>query len=186
MDEKQSRDNTIKATITFTNGDQYTLTYCSDQNTDHRKYHHVNEEECQDEDADNKANREGICTFHNGNYFIGTFKGGKRHGHGILYKKSKKMQIGQWANDILTDSHLKITSNESHHSWKDEKSDEHLYDVCSDGHGNQYVGDILDGKAHGLGIRIWPDNEPPWLSGHVVRHVSTRYCVQTSVSPSME
>ncbi|CAM4849746.1 unnamed protein product [Rotaria magnacalcarata] len=27
---------------------------------------------------------------------------------------------------------------------------------------------------------------PPWLSGYVVRHVFTRYCVQTSVAPSME
>ena len=30
------------------------------------------------------------------------------------------------------------------------------------------------------------EEEPPWLSGYVVRHVSTRYCVQTSVSSSME
>ena len=28
--------------------------------------------------------------------------------------------------------------------------------------------------------------ESPWLTGYVVRHVSTRYCVQTSVSPSRE
>ena len=33
---------------------------------------------------------------------------------------------------------------------------------------------------------ILNDLRPPQLSGYVVRRVSTRYCVQTSVSPSME
>ena len=35
-------------------------------------------------------------------------------------------------------------------------------------------------------MRMFIVTKPPWLSGCVVRHVSTRYCVQTSVSASME
>ncbi|CAM4750607.1 unnamed protein product [Rotaria magnacalcarata] len=35
-------------------------------------------------------------------------------------------------------------------------------------------------------IHVHIAQKPPWLSGYVVRHVFTRYCVQTSVAPSME
>ena len=43
-------------------------------------------------------------------------------------------------------------------------------------HSINYLGDTKSIDIHIM----------PWLSGYVVRHVSTRYCVQTSVSPSME
>ena len=34
--------------------------------------------------------------------------------------------------------------------------------------------------------KVTTSRKPPWLSGSVVRHVSTRYCIQTSVSAWME
>ncbi|CAF1321970.1 unnamed protein product [Rotaria magnacalcarata] len=151
--QNKSKKNETKAVITFSNGDRYMFRHRDGKRQDGGTYHSLYGEKLKGESAEDKANGEGILTFTGGNHFIGTFKRGKRHGHGILYEKNETIDAGEWMDDELTNQDLKIVSNGYAHRWKNGQ-----YRYYDDKNGNKYIGNIIDGKAHGLGIRIWSDN----------------------------
>ncbi|CAF1683330.1 unnamed protein product [Rotaria magnacalcarata] len=67
----------------------------------------------------------------------------------------------------------------------------HSLPVSSTGHPPYYaptairMPSVVSRKNHEIKDFIYP-KRPPWLSGYVIRHIFTRCCVQTTVSPAME
>jgi hypothetical protein len=165
LENEESKETKIKAVITFSNGDQYKITYQNDRKQGHGKYYSVEGEQFEGQDADDQANGEGICVFSSGNYFIGTFKNGNKHGHGILLDNpNESIQAGVWTNDEPDNQSLKIISNSNKYEWKDDRNGTRWYGAYSDENGNKYIGNVIDGKAEGLGIRIWCKNS--WYEGN--------------------
>ncbi|CAF4391012.1 unnamed protein product [Rotaria sp. Silwood2] len=108
--------------------------------------------------ADQKANGEGICVFETGNRFIGAYKNGNRYGHGILLRENGIIEACDWIDDVQIGQSLKIQSTRGLYEWKDAMGKERWYRAYDDEHGNRYIGNIAYDKAHGLGIRFWPNN----------------------------
>lgn len=157
LGQSKSSNEEVKAVITFSDGDQYKLIYKNGNRQIDGTYFSVNGEKFHGEHAIGKANGEGILAFENNIRFIGTFQLGKRHGHGIFYHSDGTIEAGEWSDDEQTDQIFQKKSNGISHKWQNSKHKIHPYQVYDDEHGNKYIGKVDNGKAHGLGIRIWSD-----------------------------
>ncbi|CAF3694168.1 unnamed protein product [Rotaria sp. Silwood1] len=158
LNETKSKENMIHAVVTFYNGDRYEIVYQNNKKHGYGKLCTIDGNIFTGPNADQKANGEGICVFETGNRFIGTYENGNRHGHGILLGENGIIQACDWIDDLPKSQSLIIQSTGGLYEWKDTMGKERWYRAYDDEHGNKYIGNIVDDKAHGLGIRIWPDN----------------------------
>ncbi|CAF3737411.1 unnamed protein product [Rotaria socialis] len=157
-DKTKSKETMIHAVITFSNGDRYEIAYRNDKKHGYGKFYCIDGNVFDGPNADQKANGDGICVFETGSRFIGTYKNGNRYGHGILLCENGAIQACDWVDDVRKGQSLQIQSTGGLYEWKDEMGKGRWYRAYDDEYGNKYIGNIVYDKAHGLGIRIWPNN----------------------------
>ncbi|CAF2049678.1 unnamed protein product [Rotaria magnacalcarata] len=158
LNETKSKETIIHAVITFSNGDRYEIVYQNNKKHGYGKFYCIDGNVFEGPNADQKANGDGICVFETGSRFIGTYQNGNRYGHGIRLCENGIIQACDWVDDVPKGQSLQIQSTGGFYEWKDEMGKERWYRAYDDEHGNKYIGNIVYDKAHGLGIRIWPNN----------------------------
>lgn len=154
----ETTDSQMFSTITFANGDQYQLIHHYDRKQGFGRYTSFSGDTYIGEDADQRANGDGICVFPDGNRFIGTFQLGLKYGHGIRYQTDGTIIVGHYINDTMIEKYLHVQNAIGQYEWKDPIHHDRYYGSYHDQQGNRYIGGMIDSRAIGLGIRIWPDN----------------------------
>jgi len=96
----------------------------------------------------NSGKTSGIQTFENGDVYIGSFLDGKKHGHGILETRSKRIYDGGWENDVP-----------------------HGLGVNTFPNGKIYKGEYKLGRPYGNGQWIYSDGKTysgTWIKGEFI------------------
>ena len=96
----------------------------------------------------NSEKTSGIQTFENGDVYIGSFLDGKKHGHGILETRSKRIYDGGWENDVP-----------------------HGLGVNTFPNGKIYKGEYKLGRPYGNGQWIYSDGKTysgTWIKGEFI------------------
>ena len=104
-----------------------------------------------------KPNGYGKCFYENGNYYIGEFLDGVRHGKGIIYYQNGKIKYeGNFINDICEGEGKYIWENgeyyigEFHNNLREGKGKEYYKDGTP-----EFEGDFSFNKYHGKGVFYW-------------------------------
>ena len=86
--------------------------------------------------ANGKLNGRGKCVYENGNYYIGQFSDGLRHGKGIIYYKNNTIK---YDGDFVRD----VAEGKGKYIWED---------------GEYYIGQFSKNLRHGKGIEYYKNN----------------------------
>ena len=93
----------------------------------------------------------------NGEKYVGEWKGGKRHGHGILNFPDGGKYIGEWKDGLPNGQGTEINPDGGKYigEWKDGLPNGQGTEINPDG--GKYIGEFKDNKRHGHGILNFPD-----------------------------
>ena len=103
-----------------------------------------------------KNDRYGKMIYENGEYYIGEFKRGLRHGKGLLCYKNKSKYIGDWINDKVEGNGKNIDVNGNYYIGEWKNGSKHGKGIIYYKNGNiKYEGDFINNEPYGKGKYIF-------------------------------
>ncbi len=101
-------------------------------------------------------NGKGTLVFSTGHSYTGMFKGGVRHGEGILRMPGGRKIVGIWeSNEIIEGTYTEPDGTVYEGQWRHRERNGQGRLTYPDG--RYYVGEFKSGKRHGQGTMTYPD-----------------------------